>query len=335
MRRVFVTSVLAVANLLLAGCAPVLLDPQGEADVAGRSNWADQDTNGVGTHRVVADALNVRDAQGNVVGLAANGQQLVTTRATYESSGYTYYEAVFKGGDLDGVVGWVAGDFLRYSELQVCGGSGISVRSTSDLGTVIGAADAGDAFFVVSSTVRNTGQHRYFEGSVNGVRGYVATDHLCAKGRSGDNAASRILDDHDLGVTTLWDQTFGRFDGASPLDNIEDAAAGRPARTSCYGGAPCGEVYLDERLLDAMVDLVDVYGYSTFVTSIAGASHSANSYHYAGRAFDIDTIDGVRVYGDSSLNRAFMNACWALGAVEVFGPSNDPHGHYDHIHCAF
>jgi len=30
-----------------------------------------------------------------------------------------------------------------------------------------------------------------------------------------------------------------------------------------------------------------------------------------------------------------MDACRALGAIEVFGPSNDPAGHNDHLHCTF
>ena len=72
-----------------------------------------------------------------------------------------------------------------------------------------------------------------------------------------------------------------------------------------------------------------------FVTSIAGASHSYGSLHYAGRAVDFDEVNGVLIRGDSPQARALMAACRALGAIEVLGPSNDPYGHRDHVHCAW
>jgi zinc D-Ala-D-Ala carboxypeptidase len=335
---------LVSAALLVEACAPTYLPPEevDSADAQRLGNWAEEDTNGVGTHRVVADALNVRTQAGAVIGLASKGQQLVTTTAKLERSGVSYLEVVFKGGELDGTTGWVAGQYLAHTELEVCGGASAQVRAESDLGRVVSTARSGDRLFVTSGTVRNTGTFRYFLGSVNGVRGWVATDSLCATGgggggggAAGGSDAGSILALHHDGVTVLWNQTFGRYDGASALDNIEDAAAGRPALTSCYGGAPCDEVSLDPELLRAMNELVTRYGYSYFVTTIAGAAHSSGSLHYYGRAFDVDEINGVRVYGDTSTTRAFMNACWALGAVEVFGPSNDPVGHYDHLHCAF
>jgi hypothetical protein len=328
----------------LAGCGAqyLTLDDARSPDAQRASdNWADQDTDGVGTHRVVADGLNVRDAAAAVIGIAERDQQLVLTGASYESGGYTYLEAVFKGSVLDGTVGWVAAAYLAFSELEVCNGSGVSLRSPADLGQVVDTADAGEALYVTSRTVRNTGSHRYFLGKVGGLEAYVATDFLCAPGAgsgagSTGNLAADVLARHDAGTTVLWDQTFGRLDGASPLDNIRDAAAGRPALTSCYGGAPCSEVFLSTALLEGMLGLSDDYGYDTFVTTIAGAAHSSSSsLHYFGRAVDVDEINGVRVLGDSQRNRDFMNACWDLGAVEVFGPSNDPYGHYDHIHCAW
>jgi zinc D-Ala-D-Ala carboxypeptidase len=146
--------------------------------------------------------------------------------------------------------------------------------------------------------------------------------------------AQRVLAAHRAGTLTLWNQSFGRFDGADPLSNITDAAAGRSAKTSCYNGAPCTSVRLAAGLVNGMAALREQYGYRYFVTAIAGASHSANSYHYAGRAFDIDTINGVTIAGDSSLARGFMDACRALGAIEVLGPSNNA-SHQDHIHCAW
>jgi len=153
-------------------------------------------------------------------------------------------------------------------------------------------------------------------------------------GGGGGSAAGRILAAHGAGSVTLWDQSFGRFDGADPLSNIRDAAAGRAAKTSCYGNAPCTTVALSSRLLDSVDRLRTQYGFRFFVTSIAGATHSAGSYHYAGRAIDIDEVNGVRINGDSAIARQWMAACSALGAVEVFGPNNDP-SHQDHIHCAW
>ncbi len=159
----------------------------------------------------------------------------------------------------------------------------------------------------------------------------IAEATYCA-GSGGD--AGTILASHQSRTLTLWDETFGRFDGADPLSNIRDAAAGRAAKTSCYGNAPCTTVTLSPRLLAGMAQLRTRYGYRFFVTSIAGATHSSNSLHYAGRAFDLDEINGVQVVGDSTLNRRFMAACSALGAIEVLGPSNDS-GHQDHIHCGW
>lgn len=330
---------LSLAMLSLTACGDQLITPPDAAkgDARLSDNWADQDTNGVGTHRVTADVLNVRNASAQVIGSAQRDQMLVLSGATYTSGGYTYHEAVFKGGALDGTSGWVAGSYLSYAILEICGTSSAQLRTGSTLGTVLGTAPSGSTMYVTSGTVRNTGTYRYIQGSVNGTVGYVATEWLCAPGSAAPGSASdladALLDLHAEGTAVLWDQTFGRFDGASPLDNIRDTAAGGPAQTSCYGGAPCDDVFLDEALLDGMYTLAEDYDY--FVTAIAGASHSAGSLHYDGRAFDLDEINGVRIYGDSSLARSFMSACTSLGAIEVFGPSNDPYGHYDHIHCAW
>lgn len=162
----------------------------------------------------------------------------------------------------------------------------------------------------------------------------IADRTYCAGGGGGGGAAGRILAAHGAGSLTLWDQTFGRADGADPLSNIRDAAAGRAARTSCYGNAPCTTVTLSTKLLDNVDRLRTQYGFRFFVTAIAGATHSAGSLHYAGRALDVDEVNGVRIDGDSAAARDFMAACRALGAIEVFGPSNDA-GHQDHLHCGW
>jgi peptidoglycan hydrolase-like protein with peptidoglycan-binding domain len=165
----------------------------------------------------------------------------------------------------------------------------------------------------------------------------VYTWHALVAERSyceGGGSASAILAAHDAGTLTLWNETFGRFDGADPLSNIRDTVAGMAAKTSCYGNATCTRVTLSSALLDGMARLRTQYGYRYFVTAIAGATHSSGSFHYAGRAFDLDEVNGVRISGDSTLARQVMSACSALGAIEVLGPSNDA-GHQDHIHCAW
>lgn len=336
-------SIVPFLPLWLLGCGPVLVAPDGadaDAQPRGLGNWAEEATNGVGTHEADRPGAQFLDADGRVLTGVDPLQQMVLTGAAMERSGETFHQAVLKGGAREGEEVWAGATGLSYTTLVVCGAGPVPVRGLDDLAEVQFEAVPGERLYVTDGTVRNTGQHRYFQGSLRGAEGYVATDGLCAlaqPGASGDagSDAAAVLANHDRGVTTLWDQTFGRQDGASPLDNIEDAAAGRPAKTSCYGGAPCDEVMLAPQLLAAMVALGGERGFSTFVTAIAGASHSAGSYHYEGRAFDIDEIDGQRVQGDSAIARAFMEACWDLGAVEVFGPSNDPVGHFDHIHCAF
>lgn len=189
--------------------------------------------------------------------------------------------------------------------------------------------------FQASMCLGNTGVvGRYTWNALVSRRSYCAGGGGGGGGGAGTPAAQRVLSAHQGGTLTLWNQTFGRFDGADPLSNITAAAEGRAARTSCYGTAPCTSVRLSNGLLNGMAALREQYGYRYFVTSIAGASHSAGSYHYAGRAFDLDEINGVQINGDSQLARNFMSACRALGAIEVLGPSNDRY-HQDHIHCAW
>ncbi len=171
----------------------------------------------------------------------------------------------------------------------------------------------------------------------DGTVGFFTWNALLANtSHCGSNgAAQRILGAHDQQRITLWDQTFSRFDGADPLNNIKDAAAGRKAKQSCHGTAPCGSVNVQPGLLNAVDILVNQKGYRVFVTTIVGGSHSANSFHYAGRAIDIDEVNGVKILGRSATARDFVAQCRALGAIEAFGPDNDPAGHNDHIHCAF
>ncbi len=147
--------------------------------------------------------------------------------------------------------------------------------------------------------------------------------------------AQSLLIEHQANAVVFWEQQFGgRVDGADAFSNLRDTANGGAARRSVHGTAPGGAVQLSSTMLDSMLAL-EQRGFRYFVTSVAGGSHSSGSLHYSGRAFDIDEVNGVIIRGDSALARSFMNACRELGAVEVFGPSNDPAGHFDHLHCAW
>lgn len=161
------------------------------------------------------------------------------------------------------------------------------------------------------------------DGLPNPRNGAVVSERLLAK---------RIQ--HHAGSIDLYNvQVSGRNDGADSRSNINASANNQLARQSCYGNAPCGRTRLDARMLQAMVILRQVYGYSFRVTSIAGGSHSRRSRHYRGVAFDVDIINGRSVRGNTTLARQFMRACRDLGATEVLGPGN--RGHSGHVHCAW
>jgi len=74
-------------------------------------------------------------------------------------------------------------------------------------------------------------------------------------------------------------------------------------------------------------------GYSFRITEFAGGSHSSRSRHYAGIAFDIDTLNGRPVSAGHPDYRRFMRRCRELGATEVLGPGS--RGHSTHLHVAW
>ena len=137
---------------------------------------------------------------------------------------------------------------------------------------------------------------------------------------------------HCGNITWLNCQVSGRRDGATAYDNIYQASQGDPARRSCYGRAPGGSVRLDPRMLRAMRDLAK-RGYSFRVTALAGASHSRDSRHYVGVAFDVDTINGHRIAYGNPYWRKFLARCRKLGATETLGPGD--RGHSTHLHAAW
>jgi peptidoglycan hydrolase-like protein with peptidoglycan-binding domain len=154
-------------------------------------------------------------------------------------------------------------------------------------------------------------------------------------GGSGGGTAAELLAAHQGGRITL-DGPDG--EGSSALDNVRDAAAGRPARRSARGHFGATRVYLNPKLVAGMARLAREYG-SYYVTSVAGGRHGAGSYHYQGDAMDIGVVRGQVVRGDTAAVREMMRLCVAFGATEVIGPSWQVPGawsdanHQDHVHC--
>ncbi len=123
----------------------------------------------------------------------------------------------------------------------------------------------------------------------------------------------------------------GVKDQATALHNMTDTAAGRPAKRSSYGNAPGGSVWLSVAMLRALKTLAQRNKFR--LTEIAGGSHSVNSRHYRGVAFDCDVLNGRPINRSHPGFRAFMNRCRQLGATEVLGPGDG--GHDTHLHIAW
>lgn len=148
--------------------------------------WADRDMNGVGTHEVATAALNARgDDPNDILFVLLEGDLLALTYETQDFGGTTLIEAYVKSGPHAGERAWVAGEYLTHATLEVCGASAVNVRSGATLATVEGVASAGAPAYVLSGTIRNTGEHRYVEVAAGGVRGFVTTEYLCARGTGG------------------------------------------------------------------------------------------------------------------------------------------------------
>ncbi len=164
---------------------------------------------------------------------------------------------------------------------------------------------------------------------------------LCAFVLTPSTGATNNWDTHaywiqqNAGITLLNYHVSGNYEPDSTARaNINDAAAGRPSWRSSWGHYGHTQVYLKHDLLFGMQRLRSVYGYSYRVTSIAGGRHgSSGSYHYQGRAMDVDYVNGGAVGG--SWGEGFRQRCISLGAIEAFGPQYDPGGHQNHLHCAW
>lgn len=134
-------------------------------------------------------------------------------------------------------------------------------------------------------------------------------------------------------ITLLKNQVSGRVDGASAYHNIVAAARGYDVQRSSYGNAPGGYVKLETKMLKTMLYLANTRNFTYRVTSIAGGSHSRSSRHYAGIAFDVDTINGQRVSYRHPSYKQFMTIARAKGATEVLGPGDRAHS--THLHFAW
>ncbi len=133
-------------------------------------------------------------------------------------------------------------------------------------------------------------------------------------------------------IDLLSTHVSGRTDNATAKANIQYVAAGHSARRSSYGTAPGGEVALDPRMLGTMVNLAS-RGFSYRVTEVAGGSHSRNSLHYRGSAFDVDKINDMEIsYGNPHIKQ-FLGLCRGYGAKQLLGPGD--RGHSTHIHAGW
>ncbi|HEV7405130.1 MAG TPA: hypothetical protein VGO11_19455 [Chthoniobacteraceae bacterium] len=123
-------------------------------------------------------------------------------------------------------------------------------------------------------------------------------------------------------------------DSANSSANILESMFMLKANRSSYGKGsttPGGSVPLSLDMLRGMLELAKTYSFH--VSEIAGGEHSKHSRHYAGIAFDVDTINGKPVSAHHKQVLAFEKKCRALGATEVLGPGYP--GHSGHVHCGW
>jgi hypothetical protein len=157
-----------------------------------------------------------------------------------------------------------------------------------------------------------------------------AAPHANAAAPSREELAEEILNDKGIGL--LDSHVGGQSHPASTArQNVVDTSKGEAARTSPWSDVGVTKVKPSADLLRGMVALGKDYDYR--VTTIAGGDHSANSYHYAGSAVDIDRIDGRAVSAGNPEVAKVKSACKELGAVEILGPGDA--GHDSHVHCAW
>jgi hypothetical protein len=148
---------------------------------------------------------------------------------------------------------------------------------------------------------------------------------------SPEELATLILEDPAISLATT--HVSGTVDQATARLNMEQTSRGEQAVRSSYGGAPGGTVQLQASMLAGLSALSQTHGYRMSISEVAGGSHSANSRHYVGVAFDVNSINGTAVSSTHPQLRQFMQHCRDLGATEVLGPGSA--GHATHVHAAW
>jgi RHS repeat-associated protein len=125
---------------------------------------------------------------------------------------------------------------------------------------------------------------------------------------------------------------YSKDDDANAADNIKDAADGKKSKTSPYSHVGEKEVALAEDMLAGMLKLSEKFEFT--ISEITGGGHSnKDSRHYAGLAFDVNSINGKPVNVNNPDYVEFMKMARKLGATEVLGPGSP--GHSGHIHVAW
>ena len=120
--------------------------------------------------------------------------------------------------------------------------------------------------------------------------------------------ADQILKNKKIALAKI--HPSGVVDSAFAHQNMCDTRLGHTAKRSHYGTAPGGSVFLQEKLLYAMIQLSKKYSFR--ISEIAGASHSSGSKHYRGAAFDIDRINGSSA-AHSALANKFIQLAKSFG----------------------
>lgn len=275
----------------------------------------------------------------------SSGRDVVTAQYLLRERGYTLsVDGAFGSGTqsavvsfqraqglaADGVVGADTWEKLVKTVRQ--GDSNNAVRAVQDqLAGEYGYGVSVDGVFGSGTQSAVVSFQRSRGLSADGIVGLNTWNALVTGGSAGGSAASLASQILNSGRITLG--TSSSTPGGNPRQTMIDTANGLPAKAGCSYSASCGAtVSLKANMLRGMLSVASKY--TLYITSTTGGVHSSTSYHYKGTAFDVGSVNGVVVNGDSSLNRAAMQACRDAGAVEVLGPSNRA-DHQDHIHCAW
>lgn len=157
-------------------------------------------------------------------------------------------------------------------------------------------------------------------------RGSTDTSSTGTLSVSFSEQASRIANNPKIDLAKVHSET--PLDNATAYQNIQDAAAGKPASLSNFKNAKGGSVILNANMLKTLADIGDKYKIK--VSEIAGGSHSVNSNHYKGNAFDINFINDTHL---TSINipgaKEIMAMCRAAGATDPMDETSSA----NHIHC--